>query len=31
MKELDKITGAIVDASLKIYMGLGPGLLQSAC
>ena len=29
MKELDEITGAIVDASLKIHMGLGPGLLES--
>ncbi len=29
MKELDDITGAIVDASLKIHMELGPGLLES--
>lgn len=29
MKELDEITGAIVDASLKIHMELGPGLLES--
>lgn len=29
MKELDDITGAIVDAALKIHMGLGPGLLES--
>jgi GxxExxY protein len=29
MKELDDITGAIVDSSLKIHMGLGPGLLES--
>lgn len=29
MKELDDITGAIVDASMKIYMELGPGLLES--
>ncbi len=29
MKELDDITGAIVDASVKIHMGLGPGLLES--
>ena len=27
MKELDDITGAIVDAALKIHMELGPGLL----
>lgn len=29
MKELDDITGAIVDAALKIHMELGPGLLES--
>ena len=29
MKELDEITGTIVNASLKIHMGLGPGLLES--
>jgi iron complex transport system substrate-binding protein len=26
---LDDITGAIVDAALRIHMGLGPGLLES--
>lgn len=29
MRELDDITGAIVDASLKIHIDLGPGLLES--
>ena len=29
MKELDDITGAIVDAAMKIHMELGPGLLES--
>ena len=29
MKELDDITGAIVDAAVKIHMELGPGLLES--
>ena len=29
MKELDEITGAVVDASLKIHRELGPGLLES--
>jgi GxxExxY protein len=29
MKELDDITGAIVDAALTIHMDLGPGLLES--
>ena len=29
MKELDDLTGAIVDAALKIHMELGPGLLES--
>lgn len=29
MKELDDITGAIVDASVKIHRELGPGLLES--
>ena len=29
MKELDEITGAIVDASVKIHRELGPGLLES--
>ncbi len=28
MKELDDITGEIVDAALKIHQGLGPGLLE---
>lgn len=28
-RELDEITGAIVDASMKIHIGLGPGLLES--
>ena len=28
-RELDDITGAIVDASLKIHRDLGPGLLES--
>ncbi len=27
--ELDDITGAIVDAALKVHVGLGPGLLES--
>lgn len=27
--ELDDITGAIVDAALKIHQELGPGLLES--
>jgi len=27
--ELDDITGAIVDAAMKIHMDLGPGLLES--
>lgn len=27
--ELDDVTGAIVDAALKIHQGLGPGLLES--
>ncbi len=27
--ELDDITGAIVDAAMKIHMELGPGLLES--
>ena len=27
--ELDEITGAIVDAAIKIHMDLGPGLLES--
>jgi len=29
LKELDEITGAIVDTSVKIHMELGPGLLES--
>ena len=29
MKELDEITGAIVDSSVKIHMELGPGLLET--
>ena len=29
VKELDDITGEIVDAALKIHQGLGPGLLES--
>ncbi|HYM60546.1 MAG TPA: GxxExxY protein [Thermoanaerobaculia bacterium] len=29
MHELDDITGAIVDASMKIHKELGPGLLES--
>jgi len=29
MKELDDITGGIVDAGVKIHMDLGPGLLES--
>ena len=29
MKELDDLTGAIVDAALKIHMELGLGLLES--
>jgi len=29
LKELDEITGAIVDSSVKIHMELGPGLLES--
>ena len=29
MKELDDITGAVVDATMKIHMELGPGLLES--
>lgn len=29
MPELDDITGAIVDAAMKIHIDLGPGLLES--
>ncbi len=29
MKELDDITGAVVDAAVKIHKELGPGLLES--
>ena len=29
MRELDDITGAIIDASLRIHRDLGPGLLES--
>ncbi|MBI3657848.1 MAG: GxxExxY protein [Acidobacteria bacterium] len=29
MKEIDDITGEIVDAAFKIHVGLGPGLLES--
>ena len=29
MMELDDITGAIVDATMKIHIDLGPGLLES--
>lgn len=29
MRELDDITGAIIDASIKIHRDLGPGLLES--
>ena len=30
MMELDEITGAIIDCSIKIHIELGPGLLESA-
>ena len=29
MKELDDITGAVVDSAMKIHKELGPGLLES--
>ena len=29
MKELDDITGAVVDEAVKLHMALGPGLLES--
>lgn len=29
MKELDDITGAIIDTAVKIHIDLGPGLLES--
>jgi GxxExxY protein len=29
MKDIDEITGIIVDAAYKIHVGLGPGLLES--
>ena len=28
-REIDEITGQIVDAAVKVHMGLGPGLLES--
>jgi iron complex transport system substrate-binding protein len=31
MRDLDQMTGAIVDAALKIHRELGPGLLESVC
>lgn len=30
MKELDDITGEIIDAALKVHQGLGPGLYFGA-
>lgn len=29
MRDLDKITGEIIDASIKLHQDLGPGLLES--
>jgi iron complex transport system substrate-binding protein len=29
MKDIDEITGIIIDAAYKIHVGLGPGLLES--
>ena len=29
MKDIDEVTGEIVDAAMKIHMKLGPGLLES--
>ena len=29
MRELDEITGAIIDAAIQIHRDLGPGLLES--
>ena len=29
MKEIDEITGIVVDAALKVHQALGPGLLES--
>jgi len=29
MKELDDVTGIVVDAALKVHQALGPGLLES--
>ncbi len=29
MRDLDEITGEIVDAAIKVHMRLGPGLLES--
>ncbi len=29
MKQLDQVTGGIVDAAVKLHQGLGPGLLES--